>query len=57
MPENNIFHEMNQIKIVSSRKRNFSETYEIRHYKKKNLENLIVVKYRINAKYHHKKNE
>ena len=48
---------MSQIKIVSSKKKFFSETCEIRRYKIKQMGGIIVVKYRINARYHWKKNE
>lgn len=48
---------MNQIKIVSSKKKFFSETYDVRVYKRKQMGSIIVVKYRINARYHQKKNE
>ena len=48
---------MNQIKIVSSKKKFFSETYDIRLYKRRRMGSFIIVNYRINAKYHQKKNE
>lgn len=48
---------MNQIKIVSSRKKKFSATIEIICYRRKSMESLLVAKYRINGKYHRAKNE
>ena len=50
-------NKMNQIKIVKSRKNNFFGTLEIRQYTKKRMQNVLVVKYRLNARYHQRKNE